>query len=114
MKSSRPLLLPERLDTLVQEYIKELRNGGATVSTAVVVATARGIIMNKDANLLYSNGRGIKLTDECAKLLLRQMGFVKRKACSKAKVDVEHFEILKQEFLSDIKNIVVMVKSLLT
>ena len=42
MKTGRPLLLPERLDTLVQEYIKELRKRGATVSTAVVVATARG------------------------------------------------------------------------
>jgi len=36
------------------------------------------------------------------------MSLVKRKACSKAKVDVEHFEILKQEFLSDIKNIIIM------
>lgn len=48
-KTGRPLLLPETLDTLVQEYIKKLRKHGATVSTAVVVATARGIIMNKNA-----------------------------------------------------------------
>ena len=70
MKIDRPLLLPDELDTQVQEYIKELHKRGATVSTAVVVATARGIIMNKDANLLYSNGGGIKLTDEWAKSLL--------------------------------------------
>ena len=36
-------------------YIRELRKLGATVSTAVVIVTARGVIMNKDANLLYSN-----------------------------------------------------------
>ena len=36
------------------------------------------------------------------------MGYVKRKACSKAKIDVEHFERLKKEFLTDIKNIVIM------
>ena len=36
------------------------------------------------------------------------MGYVKRKVCSKAKVDVEQFERLKREFLADIKNIVVM------
>ena len=108
MKTGRPLLLPEKLDSQVQEYIRELRKRGATVSTAVVVATARGIIMNKDANLLYSNGGGIKLSDEWAKSLLNRMGYVKRKACSKAKVDVEHFERLKKEFLTDIKNIVVM------
>ena len=79
-----------------------MRKRGATVSTAVVVSTARGIIMNKDANLLYSNGGGIKLSDEWAKSLLNRMGYVKRKACSKAKVDVEHFERLKKEFLTDI------------
>ena len=45
MKTGRPLLLPEKLDSQVQEYIRELCKRGATVSTAVVVATARGIIM---------------------------------------------------------------------
>ena len=36
------------------------------------------------------------------------MGFVKRKACSKTKIDFEHFNELKEEFLLDIKNIVTM------
>ena len=81
MQTGRPLLLPEKLDCQVQEYIRELRKRGATVSTAVVVATAQDIIMNKDANLLYSNGGGIKLSDEWAKSLLNRMGYVKRKAC---------------------------------
>ena len=67
MKTGRPLLLPEKLDSQVQEYIRELHKRGATVSNAVVVATARGIIMNKDANLLYLHGGGIKLSDEWAK-----------------------------------------------
>ena len=67
MKTGRPLLLPEKLDSQVQEYIRELHKRGATVRTA---ATARGIIMNLDANLLYLNGGGIKLSDEWAKSLL--------------------------------------------
>ena len=50
------------------------------------------------------------MSDEWAKSLLNQMGYVKRKACSKAKVDVEHFEKLKKEFLTNIRNIVVMDK----
>ena len=108
MKTGRPLLLPDKLDGQVQDYIKELRKRGASVSTAVVVATARGIVLNKDANLLYSNGGGIKLTDEWAKSLLSRMGYVKRKACSKAKVDVEQFEKLKKDFLKDIKSIITM------
>ena len=28
------------------------------------------------------------------------MGFVKQKACSKAKIDVEHFKEIKEEFLN--------------
>ena len=99
MQTGRPLLLPEKLDSQVQEYIRELHKHGATVSKAMVVATAGGIIiMNKDANLLYSNGGEIKLSDEWGKSLLNRMGYVKRKACSKAKVDVEHFERLKKNF----------------
>ena len=56
MKTGMPLLFPEELDTQVQEYIKEQHKHGPTVSTVRVVATAQGI-MNKDANLPYSNGR---------------------------------------------------------
>ena len=45
--------------------------------------------MNRNANFLSSGGDcGIKLTSDWAKSLLNRMGYVKRKACSKAKVDV--------------------------
>ena len=36
------------------------------------------------------------------------MGFVKQKACSKAKVIPEQFHKLKEEFLLEVKNIVAM------
>ena len=61
--------------------------------------------MNKDANLLFENGGGINLTKDWAKYLMKRMGFVKRKACSKAKIDVEHFKEMK-EFLLDITNVI--------
>ena len=48
------------------------------------------------------------VTTDWAKVLLTRMGFVKRKACSKAKVDVSKFQQLKDEFLLEIKNIVSM------
>ena len=91
----------------MQEYIKDMRNRGTAVSRSVVIAAAEGIIMNKDPHILRENG-GIKLTKEWAKSLLDIMGYVKRKACSKAKIDVEHFERLKSIFLMDIMNIVSM------
>ena len=40
MKTGKLLLLPDKLDGQVQEYIKKLRKHGASASTAVVVATA--------------------------------------------------------------------------
>jgi len=64
--------------------------------------------MNEDANLLSCNDGGINLTTDWAKSLMTRMGFVKRKACSKAKVDVSQFQKLKDEFLLEIKNIVSM------
>ena len=67
--------------------------------------------MNRNASLLSSDGdSGIKvqLTSDWAKSLLNRMGYVKRKACSKTKVDVAQFEQLKDEFLLEIKTIVRM------
>ena len=68
-KSGRPLLLPDKLDLKVQECVKELQRNRSSVGTSVVVATAQGVIMNKDANLLVSNGGYINLTDNWAKSL---------------------------------------------
>ena len=48
------------------------------------------------------------MTKAWAKYLLNRMGFVKRKATTKAKVNVEHFEEVRQEFLLEIKNVVTM------
>jgi len=51
-------------------------------------------------------GVKVKLTDDWAKSLLKRMGYVKQKACSKAKVhvDVKRYEQLKEEFLKVIVN----------
>ena len=110
-KQGRPFLLPDELDHKVQVYLKDLRKRGLPINSAVVVAAAEGILMNKNATLVSKNGEGgikVKLTDDWAKLLLKRMGCVKRKACSKAKVDVERYEQLKDEFLLEIKVIVNM------
>ena len=108
-KEGRPLLLPDELDYQAQEYIKELCKRGLPINTAVVVASTQGIIMNRNADLLSSSGTGgIKLTSDWAKSLLNRMGYVKRKACSKANVDIAQFEQLKDDFFLEIKTIVSM------
>ena len=70
------------------------------------MAAAEGIVMSKDGNLLACNGGGINLTKDWAKSLLRRMGMVKRRVSSKSKVNVEEFDILKEEFLLSIRNVV--------
>ena len=57
----RPLLLGNDLDKQLREFVKYLRECSTAVNTAVVIAAAELIIMNKDASLLSSNGGGICL-----------------------------------------------------
>ena len=80
-KSGRPLLLPDKLDSKVQECIKELRRNGASAGTSVVVATAQGVIMNKDANLIVSNGGyTYQLDQQLGKVIAKPDGLCKNKS----------------------------------
>ena len=85
-----------------------LRSCGAVVNTAITLACAQGIVVNEDANLLDCNGGHISLTMHWAKNFLHRIGFVKRKVTTKAKLTVENFKALKEQFLLDIKCIVEM------
>ena len=58
----------------------------------------------RHCNLLGSGG--IEITKWWARSLLNRMGMVKRKACSKNKINPDHFESLKEQFLLDIKQTV--------
>lgn len=46
------------------------------------------------------------MTKDWAKSLLRRMGMVKRRVSSKSKVNVEEFDVLKEEFLLSVRNVV--------
>ena len=59
------------MDKQVREFVKYLRERGAVVNSAIVIAAAEGIVMNKDSNLLACNGGGINLTKYWAKSLIR-------------------------------------------
>jgi len=106
-KFGQQLLIGEQLDAHVQEYVRHARKRGLAINTSVVIAPGCGMVMNQDANQLSDVGAGINLTNEWAKNLLRWMGFVKRKACSKAKINPVQFNNLK-EVLLEIKNITAM------
>ncbi|MCY3929117.1 MAG: hypothetical protein OXG81_12660 [Acidobacteria bacterium] len=107
-KVGRPLLTGEEIDLQVQRYLSDLRSRGCIVNTHIAIAVGEGILSNKDPGCLAVNGGGIQLTKDWAKYLFRRMGLVKRKATTKAKVNVEHFEEIKKSFHQDIRNIVIM------
>ena len=60
--------------------------------------------MHEDASMLSR----VDLNKVWAQYLLHQMGFVKCKATTKAKVTVENFAKLRSDYLLDIKNVVAM------
>ena len=101
-KTGRPFKLGKELDKQAREYVQDLRAKGLAINTAVVIASAEGVLMHKDANLL----KQINLTEGWAKYLLQRMGFVKRKATTKAKISAEDFEEIKKDYLLDIKVVV--------
>ena len=101
-------MLGEELDKQVRTYLKSFRENGAVVNTAIAIACAQGIIKAHDSNLLESNGGHISLTKTWAKYLMHRMGFVKRRASTKAKVSVSDFEALKAQFIYDIQVVVEM------
>ena len=107
-KTGRPLLIGDELDKQVQQYLTDLRKRGCVINTRIAIAVGEGILLNKDANLLASNGSGITLTKDWAKYVFKRMGLVKRKGNTKAKVSVEDFAEIKKLFHLDIKGIVGM------
>ena len=97
MKRGRPLLIGDELDRQVREYILDTRRVGGDINTAVVIAGGTGIVMSQNLSLLKGMKDG-KLMKDWAKYVLQRMGFVKRKATTKAKINVQDFEEIKNCF----------------
>ena len=75
-KYGRPLNVGEEVDSQVQAYIIHLREAGAPVNTAIVIATGKGIVMDK-ASDNSSASLNISLTKDWTKYLMKRMGMVK-------------------------------------
>ena len=58
-------------------FLKQLRSNGAVINTAIVMATAEGIVNNEDSNLLAKNGGTIVLSKHWACSIMTRMNFVK-------------------------------------
>jgi len=104
-KRGRPLLLGKELDKHVETFLRQLRANGVVINTAIVMATAEGIVCSKDSNLLAQNGGPILISKYWAKSLMTRMNFVKRKATTKVKISNVNFEECKAQFVYDVKAI---------
>ena len=60
-----------------------MRENGASVNTAIVVAVAKGIIM-KDTSIPFVDAMSY-LTEDWTKYLMQHMGLVERRARTKAR-----------------------------
>ena len=85
-KRGRPLLLGEEVDRQVRTYLNEMRGRGCAVNTAVAIGVGMGIARKHGSST--GTGEDLFLTSDWAKSLLHRMGLVKRRASTKAKVNV--------------------------
>lgn len=104
----RPLLLGKDLDSKVQDYIRTLRAAGGVINHHICVATARGIIQGHNRMLLAENGGHIELSRGWALSLMERMHFVKRRGCSKCKMDVVDLKGRTETYLSQVQACVEM------
>ena len=107
-KRGRPLMLGEKLDRMVQNYILKTREKGGTITTAIVIAGAKGIVKSIDRSLLAEFGGPATLNVSWAKSLLTRMNFTKRRGTTTFKMSVDEFRRIKYDFLKEVIEVVKM------
>ena len=88
-------MLGSTLGKQVQAYLMATCEAGGVVNSEIAIAAVMGIVRKQDSNLLAQNGSHIAPTRDWARSLLERMGYVKRKANTKAKIAVTDFNELK-------------------
>uniref|UniRef100_A0A1X7U120 DDE-1 domain-containing protein n=1 Tax=Amphimedon queenslandica TaxID=400682 RepID=A0A1X7U120_AMPQE len=102
----RPPLLGEKLDKYLQEIIKEMCCRRTPIGSTIVVAVARGILLIHNRQMMEEFGGSLKPNKSWAKQVLWRMGFSKRGANSIAKILPDTFDLIKEQYLIDIKSVV--------
>ncbi len=92
----------DELDSMVQKYIKAMRDKGAVVTTPITMPVATALVESTDCTLLFKYGGPIEITANWAKSLLYRMKFVKRRGGSAKKMAVTNFGEVKEQFLLDV------------
>ena len=76
----RPLMLGKTLDTTVQEFITALRAAGGVENARVCMATAEGIVISLDQDLLVKHGGHILVMKSWARSILTCIGMSRESA----------------------------------
>ena len=103
------MLLGKNLDENVKCYVIAICKNGRIVTKAITLAATSVLVRRTDRNPPAENGGYVRLTSNWAKSLLYQLHFVKRRA---AKISVCNFDEIKEQFLTDLKAVVVMEDTL--
>ena len=105
----RSLFLGNNLDEKLQLYVNKVREGCGVVSSKIVMAAARGMLLASDRSKLAEYGGHILLNRHWAYSFLRRMNFVQRRATTaKSKYPVSDFAEIKKSFLTSLIQIVTM------
>ena len=105
-KKGRPLLLGEKIDAIVQLYVKKVRATGGGVSSTLVIGAATGFLKSLDKTGAREH---LELNRFWAHSLLRRMNFVQRKGTTAlSKYSFVDFDGVKKEFLDNIVTTVEM------
>ena len=84
VKQGGKVALGEALNAEIKRYIQRLRDNGTAVSVALVRPAAEDYLLGHDRTVLVEYGGHICLLHDWARSLLKRMGYVKRKATTKA------------------------------
>ena len=68
-------LLPEEFDDLTKQFMKSLRLCGSPVSSSIVLAAAKGIVIHKNQSVLKEFGGSVELTKSWAFSFLHRCGY---------------------------------------
>ena len=91
------------LDRKVQLYLTKLQEGGGAITTYIVIAATRGLLLACNRNMLVEYGGHVHLNRYWAQGLLKRIGFVKKKGTTlKSKHSVSSFKEIKTQFLQEI------------
>ena len=104
-------MLESEVSKKVQAYIRYMymymyvREGGNSISTRLVIAGAKSILLSSNHSLLAEYGGPVTLTLAWVHSLLKRMKFTKRKsttAKNKLSPDTCNFKQLKHNFLEEV------------